>query len=307
VSDSVPVNAGGAAAADGVPDHLERLRSLFETYNELVRTEGDVLTWERQWFDPQAEYRPIEDRDWFSDPEAITRSLVRWIETWSVGKHRIKPAEILEPGDERFLVTAHNSGVGRASGVPIEAMTYMAMSWRGGKLVWFDEYLDKEAALAALGEQTSAAGAPEPEGRLALSERLWKLSEAAFTAFVRRRSDRQLERLFGSGPGLRAIFRRMEQLFEPAKAAGFAGEIQLELLGSDGVEKWVVRIDGGRATVRPGEARTPAITLRMRLPLFVRVAARELHPLKAYREGWAEVSGDFDLAARLLVAFGLSQ
>jgi hypothetical protein len=301
------VDAAGGAAASGVPDSLERLRSLFETYNELVRTEGDVLRWEQEWFDPQARYRPIEDPEWFSEPAQITRSIVRWIETWGVGTHRIRPQEILELGEERFLVTAHNSGVGRGSGVPIEAMTYMAMRWRGGKLVWFDEYLDKQAALTALEEETPAAGAPETALRPTLAERVWRLGDAVFAAFVRRRSDRQLERLFGSGPALGAIFKRMEQLFEPAKAGDFTGEVQFELMGTAGVKKWVVRIDGGRALTRPGEAPTPAITLRMRLPLFVRVAARQLHPVRAYREGWVEVSGDFDLAARLMVAFGLSQ
>jgi SCP-2 sterol transfer family len=289
-------------------DDLARVRSAFETFNEVVQAQGDVLTWVQEYFDPQAEYRPVEDRDWFRDPRAITRSLTRWIEVWGVGKFRITPEEILELGDERFLVTAHNSGVGRFSGVPIEAMTYFAMMWRGGRCVWSDEYLDKDRALAALGEQPSAAGGPEPGGRATLVERVLKLGEAAFAAFVRRRSDRQLERLFGYGPGLRAIFKRTEQVFEPGKAGGFHGEIQWELLGSAGVKKWVVRIDGDRATTRPGEAVMPATTLRMRLPLFVRIAAREVHPLKAYREGWLEVSGDLDVAtARLLVAFGLSQ
>jgi hypothetical protein len=301
------VDASGDAAANAASDDLERLRSLFAAFNELVRTEGDVLTWVQEYFDPQAEYRPIEDPEWFSDPEAITRSITRWIETWGVGKHRIVPEEILALGDERFLVTAHNSGVGRRSGVPIEVLTYMAMILRAGKVVWFDEYLDKEEALAALGEEASAATTPEPDVRPALADRFWRLSEKAFAAFVRRRSDRQLERLFDSGPGLRAIFARMEQLFEPTKTGGFVGEIQYELFGSDGVKKWVVRIDGDRAIARAGEAHTPAATLRMALPLFVRVAARELHPAKAYREGWLEVSGNFDVAARSTVMFGLSK
>ena len=133
------------------------------------------------------------------------------------------------------------------------------------------------------------------------------MSDAAFAAFVWRRSDRQLERLFGSGPAVRAIFKRMEHLFEPAKAGGFAGEIQYELVGAEGMNKWVVQIDGGRAVARAGEARTPAATLRMRLPLFVRVAARQLHPVKAFREGWVEVGGDLDVAARSNVMFGLSR
>jgi hypothetical protein len=226
---------------------------------------------------------------------------------WGVGKFRITPEEILELGDDCFLVTAHNRGVGRGSGVPIEAMTYIAMIWRGGRIVWFDEYLDKEAALAAAREQTPAAGGLEPGARATLAERLWKLGEAAFAGFVRRRSDRQLERLFGSGPALRAIFKRMEQVFEPAKAGGFTGEIQYELLAADSVKKWVVRIDGGRATTRPGEAGMPVSTLRMRVPLFVRVAAREVHPVRAFREGWLEVSGNFDVAARINVMFGVSQ
>jgi SCP-2 sterol transfer family protein len=299
-------SSAGDATAGGMSEHLERLRSVFEAYNELARIEGDVLAWEREWFDPRAEYRPIEDRDWFRDPESITRSITRWMDTWGAGTHRITPAEILELGEERFLVTARNSGIGRRSGVPIEATTYMAMSWREGKIVWFDEYLDRQAALAAMGERVPAAGRPAPDPRATLAERLLKLGEAAFAAFVRGRSDRQVERMFGSDRALHAIFRRMEQLFEPAKAGDFVGEIQYELLGSEDVKKWVVRIDGGRATTRAGEAHAPVTTLRTRLPLFVRMAARELHPVTAYREGLLDINGHFDVATRMEAMFGLS-
>jgi ketosteroid isomerase-like protein len=292
----------GRAVANGARDHLERLRSLFDAFNELVRTEGDVLAWEREWFDPRAEYRPIEDRDWFRDPEGIARSISRWVETWA-GSHRIEPKEILELGQGRFLVTAHNHGVGRHSGVPIEATTYMAVSWRGGKIVWFDEYFDKEAAMAALREPVKERG---PGAQVTLAGRAWRLSESAFAALVRRCNDRQLERLFGSGRAQRAIFKRMEGLFDPAKARGFTGEIQYELLGSDGVKHWVLRIDGDRATTRAGEARMPVTTLRTRLSVFVRMAARELHPLAAYRDGLLEVTGNFDVATRIEAMFGLS-
>jgi hypothetical protein len=295
-------HASGAKAS-GAHDHLERVRLLFETFNEVVRTQGDVLAWERAWFDPRAEYRPIEDRDWFRDPEAIAKSISRWIETWA-GGHRIEPEAILELRGGGLLVTAHNHGVGRHSGVPIEATTFMAMRWRGGKVVWFDEYFDKEEAMAALGEPVPEEG--RPPARATLAERAWGLSESAFAAFVRRCSDRQLERLFGSVPAQRAIFKRMEQLFEPGKARGFTGEIQYELRGSDGVQKWVIRIEGGEATTRAGEARMPITTLTTRLPMFVRMAARELHPLAAYREGLLEVRGSFDIATRLEAMFGLS-
>jgi SCP-2 sterol transfer family len=290
-----------AAVASATSDQLARLRELFDSYNELVRRAGDVPAWEREWFVPDAQFRPIEDRDWFSNPEAITRAIVRWMETWDSGTHHIDPVEVLELGDQRFLVTAHNVGVGRHSGVPIEALTYMAMRWRGGKLVWFDEYFDKEAAVAAFGDGAQAEP-PAPT----LPERVWKLCEAAFAAFVRQRSDGQLERLFGSSPAQRAIFKRMEQLFEPEKVRGFKGEIQCELPGAKETRKWVIRIDGDKATTRAGEAPMPAKTLRARLPVFVRIAARELHPLVAFREGDLEVSGDFDVATRIEPMFGLS-
>ena len=293
----------GRAVANGARDHLERVRSLFDAYNEVVRTEGDVLAWEREWFDPRAEYRPIEDRDWFRDPEGIARSISRWVETWA-GSHRIEPKEILELGHGRILITAQQHGVGRHSGVPIEATTYMATSWRGGKIVWFDEYFDKEAAIAALGEPVPEEGGPP--ARATVAERAGRLGESAFAALVRRCSDHQLDRLFGSGPAQRAIFKRMEGFFEPAKARGFTGEIQYELLGSDGMKKWTIRIDGDRVTTRAGEAGMPVTTFRTRLPLFVRMAARELHPLAAYREGLLEVSGSFDIATRMEAMFGLS-
>jgi hypothetical protein len=72
------------------------------------------------------------------------------------------------------------------------------------------------------------------------------------------------------------------------------------------VKKWVVGIDSDRATTRAGEAEMPVTTLRTRLPLFVRMAARELHPLAAYRDGLLEVSGSFDVATRMEAMFGLS-
>jgi hypothetical protein len=45
----------------------------------------------------------------------------------------------------------------------------------------------------------------------------------------------------------------------------------------------------------------------MRLALFIRIAARQVHPAKAFREGWVEVTGDFETAARVAAMFGLSR
>jgi alkanesulfonate monooxygenase SsuD/methylene tetrahydromethanopterin reductase-like flavin-dependent oxidoreductase (luciferase family)/putative sterol carrier protein len=142
-------------------------------------------------------------------------------------------------------------------------------------------------------------------GRHWLRERLQRAGESAFAAFVRGRSDAQLERTVGSNPGLRVIFKGMEKAFVPAKANGFSGEFQYELTGRNGDRDWVVRIeDGERVTAEPGRAQDPGVTFRTSVPTFARIASGEIHPAKAMLEGELEIHGDFELAARLGEMFG---
>jgi hypothetical protein len=299
-------DVGGRGAAS-VPGDVEALRSAYAAFNEVARTGGGLPAFVQGYWHPHAKYRPIEEPDeWFSDPEGITRSLARWLETWEIGKYRLEPEQIDELGNERFLVASRHVGVGRGSGVPIDAVTYLAVTWRDGRFLSADEYSDREGALAALEQEGEPAVRPERE-RAPFAVRAWQLGEAAFTAFVRSRSDRQLERLLGSDPALRAVFKRMERVFEPTKAGGFEGELQWELLGRRDVKKWVARIADGEATSRQGEARAPAVTMRVGLPLFIRIAAGEIHPARAWRLGLLELEGDFSVAARIGVMFGLSR
>jgi alkanesulfonate monooxygenase SsuD/methylene tetrahydromethanopterin reductase-like flavin-dependent oxidoreductase (luciferase family)/putative sterol carrier protein len=127
---------------------------------------------------------------------------------------------------------------------------------------------------------------------------------SAFATLVRGRSDDQLDRLMGTGPGLRVIFKGMENAFVPEKARGFSGEILYELRGSRGTRPWTVSIDGERALAEEREANEPAVTLRADVPVFVRIAAGELDPAKAMLEGTLEIEGDFALVGRLGEMFG---
>lgn len=214
------------------------------------------------------------------------------------------PDDIRDLGNGRFLVTARNRGVGRRSGVPVEAVTYEAVVMLDGKVARFDEYSDRDGALTALAGDASPV--QDTDHGAGVAGHLWTAGEAVLAALVRRSSDGRLERLFGSPRLLRAIFKRMERLFDPQKADGFTGEIQFELRAPGGVHKWVLRLDRQRAVAVPGEAREPAITFRMPLALFVRVAVRQLHPVKAFREGM-EIRGDTEPAARFGLMFGLSR
>jgi alkanesulfonate monooxygenase SsuD/methylene tetrahydromethanopterin reductase-like flavin-dependent oxidoreductase (luciferase family)/putative sterol carrier protein len=141
-------------------------------------------------------------------------------------------------------------------------------------------------------------------GRPSLQQRMTEWGQAALAAFVRGRSDRQLERTIGSRPAMRAIFKGMERAFVPERADHFKGEIQYELNGSRGSRNWVISIDKGRVRTYEGRATDPAVTFRMALPTFARIAAGELHPAKAMFAGQLEVDGDFEVAARMPDMFG---
>jgi alkanesulfonate monooxygenase SsuD/methylene tetrahydromethanopterin reductase-like flavin-dependent oxidoreductase (luciferase family)/putative sterol carrier protein len=139
----------------------------------------------------------------------------------------------------------------------------------------------------------------------ALRDELMDRGDAAFAAFVRRSDDKRLERLGGSGPGLRLLFGGMAQRFVPEKANGFTGELQYELTSSSGrTRRWVVEVGESQATARPGKAREPRLTVRASLPDFLRIAARELEPGAALLTGRLDVAGDFEVAARLGEMFG---
>jgi alkanesulfonate monooxygenase SsuD/methylene tetrahydromethanopterin reductase-like flavin-dependent oxidoreductase (luciferase family) len=129
--------------------------------------------------------------------------------------------------------------------------------------------------------------------------------ERAFQAFVRRSGDRRLERTIGSERGLKVIFAAMAQAYEPDKAGGFTGELQYDLRRADGdVVRWTVAIAPDRAIVRPGAAGAPALTMKLGMADFVRLAGRDLDPGKALLTGRMDIEGDLALAARLGEMFG---
>jgi alkanesulfonate monooxygenase SsuD/methylene tetrahydromethanopterin reductase-like flavin-dependent oxidoreductase (luciferase family) len=175
----------------------------------------------------------------------------------------------------------------------------------------------RAAPRAAPGEYTiapvaSGPGAPARAGGALPRPRLAALRDAAadrgeeaFRAFVRRAGDARLERTAGSDRGLRVVFAAMAGAYEPAQAHGFTGELQYDLRRADGrLVQWTVALDPRRATVRPGPAADPALTLKLTVVDFLRMAAGELDAGKALLTGRLDLAGDFSLAQRLGEMFG---
>jgi alkanesulfonate monooxygenase SsuD/methylene tetrahydromethanopterin reductase-like flavin-dependent oxidoreductase (luciferase family) len=155
-------------------------------------------------------------------------------------------------------------------------------------------------------ESTLARATANGRPRMAaLQALLAERGEKAFKVFVRRSDDRRLERTVGSDRGLKVLFGAMAQAYEPDKSGGFTGELLYELRRADGaVVRWTVAIASDSASARPGGATKPALTMKLGVADFVRMAGRDLDPGKALLTGRMDIEGDLALAARLGEMFG---
>lgn len=147
---------------------------------------------------------------------------------------------------------------------------------------------------------------PVPKAAVAALRRTVEVrGEQAFRSFVRRASDERLARTAGSAAGLKVLFAGMERQFVAERAAGFTGDIQYNLRAVDGtLRSWTVTVNGDRATARPGASDAAKLTLTLTVADFVRIAGRDLDPVKAVLTGRLELAGDFAVAMRLGEMFG---
>jgi alkanesulfonate monooxygenase SsuD/methylene tetrahydromethanopterin reductase-like flavin-dependent oxidoreductase (luciferase family)/putative sterol carrier protein len=151
-------------------------------------------------------------------------------------------------------------------------------------------------------DRATANGRPRLAAMQALAT---EQGERAFRAFVRRSDDRRLERTVGSDRGLKVLFGAMAQAYQPDKSGGFTGDLLYELRRADGsVVPWTVAIATDTASARAGGATAPALTMKLGVADFVRMAGRDLDPGKALLTGRMDIEGDLALAARLGEMFG---
>jgi hypothetical protein len=146
-------------------------------------------------------------------------------------------------------------------------------------------------------------------------QRLWRARRAAlqrqgqerFVAFLKGKSDDQLDRIVGNNVVLGMIFKGMARSFDPTKAQGLdSGSIQYELKGARRTHRWAVRIAGPRATAMRGFAHDPVVTLRMTVATFGGIVGGDVDAMRAFFEGSITVEGDLGVAARLGELFGAS-
>jgi len=143
-------------------------------------------------------------------------------------------------------------------------------------------------------------------GRARVASGIRRGRERAFARMVNGRPDDQVDRRVGSAVMLRAVFGAMAKQFRPERSEGFQGDIQYELTGRRGPQRWLIRVRNGAAEAIGGPSPNPAVLIRTDVATFARMITQEVPAGKAFFEGKVRVEGDFQLAARLGEMFGQS-
>lgn len=129
-----------------------------------------------------------------------------------------------------------------------------------------------------------------------------RAGQALLAWLVRGRNDQQLERMM---PFLvPMIFKGMQRAFRADRALGFSGELEYHLSTNGSLKKWAVHIAEGKATVRPGPAEQPRLTMKLSAPTFARISAGLIEPVTAVLEGKLEAEGELRLMNRIGEMFG---
>ena len=122
------------------------------------------------YFDPNCEYRPLEEVDAIRGHEALIEWTERWLEAWSSYSDQVE--EIID-GGEIVVAAVSFSGRGRTSGVEIRQRFFHVFEMREGRILRLHEYLDRYSALEAAG---IGVGDVAGERRVLQARKLWRIT-----------------------------------------------------------------------------------------------------------------------------------
>lgn len=129
-------------------------------------------------------------------------------------------------------------------------------------------------------------------------------SEAAQHKIVARMSDRQIERVMGSGLGSRILIKSMARMYQPSKAGNFRGEIEFNLRMPGCVRTWTIDCQDVSARATLGGARDPKVTINSDIAEFVKIGTGNSDLGEALMSKRFEVAGDIEAATRVTEMFG---
>jgi putative sterol carrier protein len=98
------------------------------------------------------------------------------------------------------------------------------------------------------------------------------------------------------------IFSEMPNRLNPQAAQGLDCVIQYDLMG-DGGGQYHSKIKDGAATITPGPAASPNMTITMNAQDFVDMTSGKLDGMSAFMSGKLRIAGDMGLAMKLQSLF----
>ena len=132
-------------------ENVAAVRSMYAAFSDLARG-GDCVSYVAAHWDPDGEYRPVEETGTIRGHDALVRWIERWLEAWDDFVDEID--EITELGGP-VVAAIRVKGRGRESGMEISQRLFHVIELRDRKILRLWEYLDRRQALeaAALREQ----------------------------------------------------------------------------------------------------------------------------------------------------------
>ncbi len=182
-----------------------------------------------------------------------------------------------------------------------------ALARREGQRRLPEPYLIDEDA-----EQAAASGTGQVRFRdLARTARgsaasaVRRRAQAGTRRAVSQASDQRLDRLFGGVTAQRTVFTLMASRLEAERAAGFSGSIGYDIGLADGTRRaWTIDVRNGKARARLGKPASPALTVSIGVPDFIRLITQAQPVYQLIADGKVALDGDLGLAARLGDMFG---
>jgi ketosteroid isomerase-like protein len=101
-----------------------------------------------EFCDPQIVVRdPGRTGRTYQGKAELRRFWDEWLENWQ--EYRVDPHEFIEAGDE-ILVRAGQTGRGKLSGIEVDQDLFQVFRVRGGKVVEYRLYAERDEALASM-------------------------------------------------------------------------------------------------------------------------------------------------------------
>jgi ketosteroid isomerase-like protein len=127
----------------GHDPNIELLKSIYAAWARGEYRRDDI-------FDPAIEFvTDYPEKRSYHGPGGITEGWRSWLSAWN--DFTTRADDIVAAGEGRYVVLVHLSGRGKESGVPIEADAANLVDVRDGKIVRFQLFMSRDAALEAAG------------------------------------------------------------------------------------------------------------------------------------------------------------